>query len=428
MINLNTLIVCTTYELDVSAESAIQTYINNHDALIGVEPLPPEILAEEAIAGSFGIPSSDNVFITELDPRMSPATNSQDGLLSVTDKGNLDTAFSHISNVENPHTVTKAQVGLDNVDNTSDVNKPISSATQTALNTKLESSDIANFETSTELDTRDTNNRNRTNHTGTQLASTISDFGSSVEGNTQVALNTTHRGLTDNPHSVTKAQVGLGNVDNTSDINKPISSATQTALDGKENTFTKNTAFNKNFGTGTITTLGTTPSLGTSIEIPRFDHAHAHGNQTDSSLHALATQSAHGFLSLTDKIKLDSSYYVQNITTSSTTAGTYVTYLTFTPDVSFPSGTYVVMANGQYSTSASLSTITIALFLGSTEITNAQITAGYFQVAAANKLPYSILTQVSMTAATTLSIRFLSGRTSSTATLYSGKIYLVKVA
>lgn len=38
---------------------------------------------------------------------------------------------------------------------------------------------------------------------------------------------------TNNPHNVTKSQVGLGNVDNTSDANKPISTATQTALDGK---------------------------------------------------------------------------------------------------------------------------------------------------------------------------------------------------
>ena len=37
-----------------------------------------------------------------------------------------------------------------------------------------------------------------------------------------------------NPHEVTKAQVGLGNVDNTSDLAKPISTATQTALDGKQ--------------------------------------------------------------------------------------------------------------------------------------------------------------------------------------------------
>lgn len=34
----------------------------------------------------------------------------------------------------------------------------------------------------------------------------------------------------------TKAQVGLSNVDNTSDANKPVSTATQTALDGKANT------------------------------------------------------------------------------------------------------------------------------------------------------------------------------------------------
>lgn len=33
-----------------------------------------------------------------------------------------------------------------------------------------------------------------------------------VSANTDVALNTTHRGLTNNPHSVTKTQVGLGSV------------------------------------------------------------------------------------------------------------------------------------------------------------------------------------------------------------------------
>lgn len=43
----------------------------------------------------------------------------------------------------------------------------------------------------------------------------------------------THIANTSNPHSVTKAQVGLGNVDNTSDLNKPISTATQNALNGK---------------------------------------------------------------------------------------------------------------------------------------------------------------------------------------------------
>lgn len=42
----------------------------------------------------------------------------------------------HIANKTNPHKVTKDQVGLGNVDNTSDLNKPISTATQEALDTK----------------------------------------------------------------------------------------------------------------------------------------------------------------------------------------------------------------------------------------------------------------------------------------------------
>ena len=44
--------------------------------------------------------------------------------------------LSHIASTSNPHNVTKSQVGLGNVDNTSDVNKPISTDTQTALDTK----------------------------------------------------------------------------------------------------------------------------------------------------------------------------------------------------------------------------------------------------------------------------------------------------
>lgn len=53
-----------------------------------------------------------------------------------------------------------------------------------------------------------------------------------VDGKVSV-VNTSlnnHTARFDNPHQVTKTQVGLGNVDNTSDINKPVSAATQTAL------------------------------------------------------------------------------------------------------------------------------------------------------------------------------------------------------
>lgn len=47
------------------------------------------------------------------------------------------------------------------------------------------------------------------------------------------ALHLTHTSRTDNPHSVTKAQVGLGNVDNTSDVNKPVSTAQKAYVDAE---------------------------------------------------------------------------------------------------------------------------------------------------------------------------------------------------
>lgn len=86
------------------------------------------------------------------------ATTSQAGLMSSSDKTKLDglkdqagitsdinavqtNLETHINNKYNPHEVTKDQVGLGNVDNTSDANKPISSATQNALNSKFNASD-----------------------------------------------------------------------------------------------------------------------------------------------------------------------------------------------------------------------------------------------------------------------------------------------
>lgn len=56
-------------------------------------------------------------------------------------KAVADSLNSHLADTDNPHNVTKTQVGLDQVDNTSDVNKPVSTAQQTALDKKV---DIAN--------------------------------------------------------------------------------------------------------------------------------------------------------------------------------------------------------------------------------------------------------------------------------------------
>lgn len=52
---------------------------------------------------------------------------------------NKNAIDTHVANSENPHGVTKAQVGLGNVDNTSDADKPVSTAQQAALNLKQNS-------------------------------------------------------------------------------------------------------------------------------------------------------------------------------------------------------------------------------------------------------------------------------------------------
>lgn len=55
-----------------------------------------------------------------------------------------------------------------------------------------------------------------------------------IEADNTITSNlSTHAARVDNPHGVTKSQVGLGNADNTADLDKPISKATQSALDLK---------------------------------------------------------------------------------------------------------------------------------------------------------------------------------------------------
>jgi len=56
-----------------------------------------------------------------------------------------------------------------------------------------------------------------------------------TEVNTNITNLGNHTANTSNPHSVTATQVGLGNVDNTTDAGKPVSTAQQTALDLKQN-------------------------------------------------------------------------------------------------------------------------------------------------------------------------------------------------
>lgn len=112
-------------------------------------------------------------------------------------------------------TLAKSDVGLGNVDNTSDVNKPISTATQAALDIKV---DEALYTAKGAM-------------TVASAANTPATLAVGTDGQVPYADSTQATGV--RWKSLVKADVGLGNVNNTTDLNKPISTATQAALDAK---------------------------------------------------------------------------------------------------------------------------------------------------------------------------------------------------
>ena len=79
-------------------------------------------------------------------------TKSQVGLSEVDNvqQATKEEFESHRDNVENPHQITKAQVGLGSVDDTSDADKPISTLTQQALDEKADQSYIEAHENKTD--------------------------------------------------------------------------------------------------------------------------------------------------------------------------------------------------------------------------------------------------------------------------------------
>lgn len=129
---------------------------NKELLLVDGEPIlltdnTPILLADNVNDGLYD--QADDKLIT-----INQASSFTAGVMSASDKTKLDglkaqaeidTSISnvqnnlnaHINNRTNPHGVTKEQIGLDQVDNTSDANKPISNATQTALNGKFSATD-----------------------------------------------------------------------------------------------------------------------------------------------------------------------------------------------------------------------------------------------------------------------------------------------
>ena len=215
-------------------------------------------------------PTGDDLILTVNSPGGTPANRKVTLANAITKAHGLADGFMKIvSGVITAVSLTKSDVGLGNVDNTSDTNKPVSTAQQSALDLKedLANKGIANGYA--ELDSGGL-------VPSAQLPSYVDDVleyadfaslpGTGVTGKIYVTLDTnityrwsgsayveisaslalgttsstahrgdhgntayTHSQLTSgNPHNVTKSDVGLSNVDNTSDATKNAATATLT--------------------------------------------------------------------------------------------------------------------------------------------------------------------------------------------------------
>jgi len=79
------------------------------------------------------IESDSDDLTNDLDSHLSDYNNPHNVTAAQIGAISNDTFLGHINNFDNPHVVTKEQIGLSEVDNTSDMNKPISIATQDEL-------------------------------------------------------------------------------------------------------------------------------------------------------------------------------------------------------------------------------------------------------------------------------------------------------
>ena len=179
--------------------SAGDTVLAEYVELINVEPYPVHV-SEHLPGGTDPLPV---------------ATQSAAGLESAADKKKLDgiaegaNRYVHPGSGTNPHGTTKSDVGLGNVPNvaTNDQTPTFTEATALAKLTSGEKLSIALG----------------------KISKAVTDL-------------IAHIGNKSNPHEVTKAQIGLGSVDNTSDTNKPVSTAQQAALNLKLNASLKGAA------------------------------------------------------------------------------------------------------------------------------------------------------------------------------------------
>ena len=177
--------------------------------------------------------------------------------------------------------ITKSHVGLSDVDNTSDANKPVSTAQALAIATAKSEAIV---DATSQLNAVIASAPAALN-TLDELAAALGDdanFASTVTNNLASKAPIASPTFTGTVSGITKSMVGLGNVDNTTDLNKPISSLTQTALDTKINKLIETNAKSSSYsilssdafkliemsGGGTLTIVDNADfAVGTTIEV-----------------------------------------------------------------------------------------------------------------------------------------------------------------
>jgi hypothetical protein len=134
-------------------------------------------------------------------------------------------------------TLSKGFIGLSHVDDTPDANKPVSTAQQAALDLKVSVNVIENTTLTDDATKLPTNHLVKTNLDALNgsLSASIATKEPTIPTGTSSQYVKGDKSL----GTLDKAAVGLANVDNTSDINKPVSIPTQAAIDAIPNASTR---------------------------------------------------------------------------------------------------------------------------------------------------------------------------------------------
>lgn len=284
--------------------------------------------------------SMEGEVLNAKDTTYSDATQTSPGLMSASDKKKLDGIASGANSYTLP-TASETQLGGVKVgENLSISEGKLNAKDTTYSDATTSSAGLMSTSDKKKLDgiAEKANNYTHPDSTvtsGTYKSVTVDSKGHVTSGTNPTTLAgygitdgalssdlTAHTQNKSNPHGVTKSQVGLGNVDNTSDVNKPISNAQQKEFDkinsnllydktsyistidyDKENGFSTGIVRSSDisFADGVKCHDDTLMSLADALNIQNDEIK----NDLATHTHPDATQSASGLMSAEDKKKLD---------------------------------------------------------------------------------------------------------------------------